>query len=66
MTSEEQYTERVYIDPERLLRLKRERKSLKLVPSIFEPPLEPSRLTEASSHLPNLPSSRLEFESLSP
>jgi hypothetical protein len=34
------YTERVYIDPERLMKLKRERKSLKLVPSIYEPPTE--------------------------
>lgn len=36
--AEEVYTERVYIDPERLLKLKKERKSLKLVPSVFEPP----------------------------
>jgi hypothetical protein len=33
--SDEVYTERVYIDPERLLRLKKEKKALKLVPSIF-------------------------------
>ena len=40
--AEEVYTERVYIDPERLLKLKKERKSLKLVPSVFEPPADES------------------------
>lgn len=35
MMSEELYTERVYIDPERLLQLKKERKAFKHVPSIF-------------------------------
>jgi hypothetical protein len=46
---DEVFTERVYIDPERLLRLKKERKSLKLVPSIFEPP------TEVTNDLETLP-----------
>ena len=31
-------TERVYVDPERLLQLKKQRKPLKMVPSVFEPP----------------------------
>ena len=43
---DELYTERVYVDPERLMRLKKERKPLKMVPSVFEPPREPP--TEAS------------------
>jgi hypothetical protein len=34
-TESQLYTERVYIDPERLLQLKRERKPFKQVPSIF-------------------------------
>lgn len=33
-------TERIYIDPERLLKLKKERKPFKQVASIFEPPPE--------------------------
>jgi hypothetical protein len=52
MLSEEVYTERVYIDPERLLKLKRERKSLKLVPSIFEPPEETVFQSYKSTALP--------------
>ncbi len=37
---EDVFTERVFIDPERLIKLKTERKSLKLVPSIYEPPTD--------------------------
>jgi hypothetical protein len=55
---EEIYTERVYIDPERLLRLKKERKTFKHVPSIFEPPPEPEEVagTELPSVLQQRPS----------
>jgi len=54
MLAEEVYTERVYIDPERLLKLKRERKSLRLVPSIFEPPEEAIfQSSNSSTHPPD-------------
>lgn len=54
--AEEVFTERVYIDPERLLKLKKERKSLKLVPSVFEPPPDESPSDPTTARDSSVPS----------
>jgi hypothetical protein len=54
--AEEVYTERVYIDPERLLKLKKERRSLKLVPSVFEPPADEAPSDPTTAHDSSVPS----------